>query len=810
MTASPVTREASTAAPRERPRLPARRGWPARRSVGRPAPTAGLHSGPPRHRLAWVGVHLAAQTAFLLLLRALSPRFFFVDDQQAQYLPMFAWMGRNLSDGRPPLLAPEQGAAGNLVADAQYGVYDPVHWLIGSLVSTAEDVNNAAWLLGSVPVFLLGLGVLTLLRSYGVARRRWRSRQGWGCRAPASSCGSARRWWPLMWSAAFLPWLWYGLATSRWIGVPVTGAAAYLLASAGYPYNLLFAVVTVVAVLVERWIAGGLPALRSLDVLARCAAGLGGLLAALPGLLSVAQMLPYTTRGFPSTALGNPGMFVPNLVDVLLGGATLTPSISEFWFGNLVWAPVAATAAFAVPAVALVDWRQVLSPAGRAHRGGALPDRRRGDAAPDVRRAVPAAVALPGRLPALPADPGRPRAALRVPGSPAAASSPRSRSPGCSSGWRCCAPPCRCAGTCSPWSSPRSPSRRWPVRPRRRPGSRRLAAAGLVLTTLGAAVLSERAATALDNRFQTTAGTRCATSRPATSTRATAGPSTSAVPLPRAGAAWRPGVVDGIDPTVLAFSGPSDPKGAERPAGRLGHRRARRQRQPVRRRAARLRLRRRRPRGVVRAHLLRPLRPAQRLARLRRPRAGGGARHRPALGRRHGDRPGAAGGRHPRAARRLLRRRVGPAWAQVGAFTAYARRSRRRARVAATRGDVTRSTSRTPRTRPAYGGQALGRPGRQHRSGAAATWCCACRGGRGSRPPSPAGRRGRRRRGHAHRRPAAGRAERRPGRPVVRSGRRGAARCRRSRSARCRLAGDRRGDRGPATAAAQPSRQRPR
>ena len=316
-----------------------------------------------RSRLGEIGLYLLAQLGFLAVLRVLSPRFFYVDDQQAQYLPMFSWMGRHLSGGRPPLLSPEQGAAGNFVADAQYGVYDPLHWGLSWAVGQAGNLNDAAWLLGGLPVVLLGLGLLTVLRSY-------RCPPGLAIAAAVGVASTGfflwlgTAWWPLMWSTAWLPWLWYGLATRGRHGVLVTGLAAYALAASGYPYHLPVAAVLVAGQLAERWLAGGVPALRARDTLARCAAGLAGGLAAAPGLLSAAQMLPFTTRDFPVTAAGNPADFVPNLIDVLLGGATLNANVSGYWSGNLTWAPLAATAVFAVPAAALVAWRQVVARPG--------------------------------------------------------------------------------------------------------------------------------------------------------------------------------------------------------------------------------------------------------------------------------------------------------------------------------------------------------------------------------------------------------------------------------------------------------------
>jgi hypothetical protein len=453
---------------------------PAPSTAPAPAPAAQMQE-PHRHRLAWVGVYVAAQAAFLLVLRMLSPRFFYLDDQQAQYLPMFGWMGRNLSGGRPPLLAPEQGAAGNLVADAQYGAYDPVHWLISALVATAGNLNDAAWVLGGVPVFVLGLGIVTLLRSYRCSPAL----------AVAAALGTASSgfflwfgtaWWPLMWSTSFLPWLWYGLATRRWIGVPITGLAAYLLASAGYPYNLLFAGVTVAAQLAERWVAGGLPALRSRDTVARGLAGVGGVLAAVPGLLSVAQMLPFTTRDFPVTAAGNPAMFVPNLVDVVLGSTTLTANtaVALVAWRSVVARPGVVTAALlCLTAVVATQLPTYVGPFRQPWRYLA-----------DYQLYLPILVVL-GLTYGFVVTRARLAAAVGLAGLQLLLA--LSRSP-LQAFWHLLAfLVALIAVACVVLS-----------RTEERHGARLASSAALLVVTLGAAVLSEQAATALDNRFQVT------------------------------------------------------------------------------------------------------------------------------------------------------------------------------------------------------------------------------------------------------------------------------------------------------------------
>ncbi|MFW3171946.1 hypothetical protein [Geodermatophilus sp. CPCC 206100] len=337
-------------------------------SAVRSAPPATSQAAPPpagpRHRgsrgratLLALGGYVLLQGVFLVVLRAISPRFFWLDDQQAQYVPVFHWLGRHLEGGRPPLLDPELGAAGNYLADPQYGVLDPLHWAIVWAVGHVDSLTRATWLMGGGTVLLCGAGVLLLLRRLGAP-----AALAVGTALAVASSGFflwfGSSWWPLLWSTAWLPWFWLALVSRSWRGVLGAGVTAYVLGAAGYPYNLVVAGVLVVAVVIEHWRHGDRDDRRPL--LWRLVAAAGGLVASSASLIAAQQLSPHTQRIVPESASGNTGAQIPNLLDVVLGGVTLTPSQSGTWGGFLLLMPAAATAVFAVPALALVDWRAAL------------------------------------------------------------------------------------------------------------------------------------------------------------------------------------------------------------------------------------------------------------------------------------------------------------------------------------------------------------------------------------------------------------------------------------------------------------------
>ncbi|NYJ04623.1 hypothetical protein [Petropleomorpha daqingensis] len=327
-----------------------------------PAP-APRRRGTARDTVLALAGYLLAQAVFFVGLRALAPRFFWLDDEQAQYVPAFSWLGRTAVDGRPPLLDPDLGSGGNFVADPQYGVLDPVHWLISWVVGRQDVLLNAAWLDGGAAVLVLGTGTVLLLSVLGV-RPALAAAAAVGAASTGLVLWVGGSWWPLLWGTSWLPWLWLGLVLRRWPGAVVTAVAAWQLTASGYPYVLIPAGLLVAGHVLEqhrRRTAGDPSAPGWLQLGGRLAAGAAGLIAGAPGLVGSQEMAAASTRtATDPTPLGNVGALIPNLLDSVLGGSTLTPSVSGAAGGFLWVVPLAATAAFALPSLVLVRWRTAL------------------------------------------------------------------------------------------------------------------------------------------------------------------------------------------------------------------------------------------------------------------------------------------------------------------------------------------------------------------------------------------------------------------------------------------------------------------
>ncbi|MFL6112932.1 MAG: hypothetical protein ACJ786_16495, partial [Catenulispora sp.] len=314
-----------------------------------------------QRRAGWsaLGLFALAQAALMVVIRLWQPRFFYVDDLQAQYLPVWTWLGQRTGWSGPPLIDPDQGSGGAFVADLQYGVLDPFHWLLANAISRFDGLNAVGWGLHIGAVTVLGLGVVAVATHYRV-------RPGWTAAAAlgAANCGFlfwfGASWWPAAWGTALLPWLWWALVSRLRIAVPVAAFAGYLIATSGYPYSLPFAGLLVIGVAVERGFRHGWrPGLRERGFLLRVLASGGGVLLAAPALLAASAMTPYSQRAtLPTGDLGSTGDFIPNILDVLIGGPTSTAQVSGWW-GTLLPSPAMATGWFVLPVLALVDWSRV-------------------------------------------------------------------------------------------------------------------------------------------------------------------------------------------------------------------------------------------------------------------------------------------------------------------------------------------------------------------------------------------------------------------------------------------------------------------
>ncbi len=281
----------------------------------------------------------------LWLIHVVAPRFFWFDDAQIQFTPMNWWLGRQLGEGSVPLLDPDQGMAGNLTADMQNGVLDPVRWPFMWWAGGQEDLLLVATAQGWSSVLVLGWASLALLLNHGV-RPALAVGSGVGVATSGFFLWWATAWSPSMWSLAALVWLWASLTSRRWYGVPAAGLACGAVVCAGNPYILPLVPALLVAQLYERWRVDGPVVLRQRRTWATLVALAGATAISLPTLVNAVDVSAWMWRLPADETIGASGGGT-NLMDVVLGGTTLlnSPNI-----------PMFSTSVIALPLLAFTDW----------------------------------------------------------------------------------------------------------------------------------------------------------------------------------------------------------------------------------------------------------------------------------------------------------------------------------------------------------------------------------------------------------------------------------------------------------------------
>lgn len=299
-------------------------------------------------RRSWLpAAAVVVVTVLLAVLRmVVTPGYYFADDTQLGSLGQWYELGDRLLRGELPVLDPRAWQAGNYYAEGQWGLLNPINWIVSIAVRLSP---SSLLVISAVKVLwlaVMALGVYLLARSFGAAA-------GWaalaGVSAPLGGFTAymdAPSWVNGLITTALFPWAWWAYrrvvaGQSPW---PFF-VASYLLVSVGY----VFGVIVLAFVLIESLVREGLlrhwSAFRR-GVFASLWAGLWTVVIFLPGILTA----PVTDRG--ALFVVNGGFLNADLSDL---GAASTPTASATigaFFGPVTAAPLVYVAWF-LPLLAL-------------------------------------------------------------------------------------------------------------------------------------------------------------------------------------------------------------------------------------------------------------------------------------------------------------------------------------------------------------------------------------------------------------------------------------------------------------------------
>ena len=256
------------------------------------------------------------------------PRFFWNDDCQMTFMPVFEEVNRAWLAGEWPLLTQSSWVCGNLAGEYQYGTFSVfINLSILAIWSLGLPLAGKAAAFAMVHEFVLAAGAFTLARSRGIRPPLATfvavvaALNGW------IVCWGATNWIAGLTSFAWLPWAWWALehaARPRWQGRWIAAAAffLYLSLTAGWPFTTLMLLLLTAWIAARRLAAGH----GSRPLLPLSAAwALGGLMA-LPALWMLVEYVQGSERTSDGTAL-NWTWTVP----LVAWPALLAPTAPTIW-----------------------------------------------------------------------------------------------------------------------------------------------------------------------------------------------------------------------------------------------------------------------------------------------------------------------------------------------------------------------------------------------------------------------------------------------------------------------------------------------
>jgi len=257
------------------------------------------------HEILTTALGGLAVVAICLVFAWNDPRFFWNDDYQMTFIPVFEEVNRAWRAGEWPLLTQGSWVCGNLAGEYQYGTFSVfINGCILAIWSLGLPLAGKAAAFAMVHEFVLATGAFTLARSRGLAPplatfvALVAAVNGW------IVCWGATNWIAGLTSFAWLPWAWWALehaAEPRWRGRWIAAAAVFLYLSltAGWPFTTLILILLSAWITARRFAVGaGLRPLLPLTA----AWTLGGLMA-LPALWMLVEYVQGSERTGEGTSL---------------------------------------------------------------------------------------------------------------------------------------------------------------------------------------------------------------------------------------------------------------------------------------------------------------------------------------------------------------------------------------------------------------------------------------------------------------------------------------------------------------------------
>lgn len=307
--------------------------------------------------LVWLAAGVAAVLVIFGARLVQEPRFLFWDDSQLGAFGQWYGLGSHLLDGNLPILSPGAWQGGNYLAEGQWGIWNPLTWLVALSMHATNGATLAVTVVKLAFLVALCVGAFLLARSYGAAPW-WAAIAGFTVTAGGQTVFmDAPSWVTGLQTIALFAFVWWALKRHLDSGSnPVLYFVfSYLLVTIGYVFAVLEVAALLLAFLVLALLA------RDLRRAARIL-----VLGAFPALLAVFVYLPGILTA-PVTQRSGSDILNDQFLNMDLGDlattsmATGVTSVQGYW-GDLLPVPLQYVT-WLLPLLILVSagWRRSLS-----------------------------------------------------------------------------------------------------------------------------------------------------------------------------------------------------------------------------------------------------------------------------------------------------------------------------------------------------------------------------------------------------------------------------------------------------------------
>jgi hypothetical protein len=273
-----------------------------------------------------IAVECIGCSAVFIFPYLINPYFYYNDDAQTYFLPMFGEISRIVRSGEFPFFTDRSWHNGEIFSEYQLGVSNPIELVLVTIIGALKNLALGAAIYANIHFVMYFLGVRLLANRIGCNDAEARLTAALACSSGWLIYWGSTDWIPALVSISYVPWAVFALflANENYRLIPIAGFALALPALCGWPFTNV-----ALAVAMTIWLTRQF--LRERDkLLPMCATFLFAFALTAPTLLPLAAYVKNSPRGVAGCCSAN---WRAN-IDGLLSFSS--PSFIGIWGG---WEP---------------------------------------------------------------------------------------------------------------------------------------------------------------------------------------------------------------------------------------------------------------------------------------------------------------------------------------------------------------------------------------------------------------------------------------------------------------------------------------